>query len=84
MLLTEEGKLIKVKEDLYFPAAVIDRLQQQLTEFEERNRHLESEIESARQEAESRNCAWGEQQNQLQAQLDEARARGETVRSAKS
>jgi len=51
------------------------RLQQQLAEFEERNRHLESEIESAREEAESRIRDWDEQQNQLQAQLDEARAR---------
>lgn len=51
------------------------RLQQQLAEIEEQNRRLEGEIESARQEAEARGCAWDEQQKQLQAQLDEAQAR---------
>ena len=36
-LLTEEGKLVKVKDDLYFPADVMVRLEQRLIEFLKKN-----------------------------------------------
>jgi selenocysteine-specific elongation factor len=35
--LMEEGKLIKVKDDLYFPAGVIEQLKQRLVAFLEKN-----------------------------------------------
>ena len=36
-LLVEEGKLVKVKDDLYFPAVIIDQLKQRLIDFLKKN-----------------------------------------------
>ncbi|MEW6077624.1 MAG: selenocysteine-specific translation elongation factor [Thermodesulfobacteriota bacterium] len=38
--LAEEGQLIKVKEDLYFPAAVIEELKQRLIDFLKKNEKI--------------------------------------------
>ncbi len=38
--LVEEGKLVKVKEDLYFPAGVIERLKQRLVDFLKKNEKI--------------------------------------------
>ena len=39
-LLVQEGKLVKVKEDLYFPAGIIDQLKQRLIDYLKKNEKI--------------------------------------------
>jgi len=66
-------------DELQAVLAEREQLQQQKTESEAQNQHMENEIASLRQEADSQACTLNEQQQQLQAQLQEAREKTRSV-----